>query len=228
MLIACDVDGTIAMNGQWYARWMAREAGLDIPESELASIEFGCDFWQLPAVRALSHEQRVALRALSHAHHKDLDHLANSIPIPGAREALCFLSQHARIIYTTCRPTEAAQLTCDWLARYDFPASGSVYTCDRYHEKFIQARSQAEAKESIVFIDDQVDKLVPVFRALAIHDRAIGLSLIRRIAFVQIGTSEPPHFPPVPFPVLALQSWRRDHLEAFTRGIASGTMALRS
>lgn len=224
MLIACDIDGTIAVNGQWYARWMAREAGLDIPEHELASIEFGCDFWQLDEVRALTHEQRVELRQYAHAHHKDLDHLWHEIPIPSASDALHFLNQSGRIIYTTCRPASAAQLTREWLAHYQFPNADQVYCCDRYHEKFIQARGQAETKEPIVFVDDQVDKLVPAFRALAIHDRAIGLSLIRRISFVQIGQSEPPHFPPVPFPVLALATWNRADVErAF--GVQAATRA---
>lgn len=227
MLIACDIDGTIAVSGQWHARWLAAIAGLDIAESEMASIEFGCDFWQLPEVRALSHEQRVELRQNAHVHHKDLDHLWHEIPIPGASDALHCLSEHARIIYTTCRPASAAQLTREWLAHHQFPNADQVYCCDRYHEKFIRARSQAEAKESIVFIDDQVDKLVPSFRALAIHDRAIGLSLIRRVSFVQIGQSEPPHFPPVPFSVLALPSWQRADVEQFTRGSIFDTTALR-
>lgn len=215
MLIACDIDGTIAVSGQWHARWLAAIAGLDIAESELSSIEFGCDFWQLDEVRALSHEQRVELRQNAHAHHKDLDHLWHEIPIPGASDALHFLSEHAHVIYTTCRPASAAQLTREWLAHYQFPNADQVYCCDRYHEKFIQARSQAESKEPIVFVDDQVDKLVPAFRLLVKHERPIALSLILRIALVQIGAGEPPTFPfDVPFPVLALQSWRRDHVEA--------------
>lgn len=216
MLIACDIDGTIAVNGNWYARWLAREAGPDIPENELASIEFGCDFWQLPQVRALSHEQRVELRELARAHHKDADHLANEIPIPGARDALRWMLQQdgdTRLIYVTCRPNDAAQLTRDWLKRYDFPASEQVFTCERYHTKFIHAREQSETKEPIIFIDDQIRALVPAFRLLVKQDRAIGLNMIRRIAFVQIGESEPPTFPPVPFPVIALPSWQRADVE---------------
>lgn len=32
MLFALDIDGTIAVGGNWFARWLAQEAQLAIPE----------------------------------------------------------------------------------------------------------------------------------------------------------------------------------------------------
>lgn len=219
MLFAIDIDGTIATSGNWFARWLATESGLSISEETLSGITYGVEFWQLPAVCALSQDQREFLREHAHAHHKDLDRLANHIPIPGAREALHFLvAEGARLMYTTCRPSDSQQLTREWLARYDFPCTEQVYTCDRYHEKFIHAHSQAEQDEPVIVIDDQISKLVPAFRLLVKYERPLALKLILRIALVQIGAEEPPTFPfDVPFPVLACPSWQREHLEqAFT------------
>ena len=155
MLFALDIDGTIATSGNWFAQWMTKEAGIAVPEDELARVQYGVEWWQLPAIRALSHERRAELRAHAHAHHKDLDHLANSVPIPGAREALQWLLDEesgSRIIYTTCRPGAGQQITRAWLERYGFPSSENVYTCERYHSKFIHAHSQAGAKEPVVLI----------------------------------------------------------------------------
>jgi hypothetical protein len=209
MLFALDIDGTIATSGNWFARWMTGVSGLNIADDQLARIEYGVDWWQLPAVRALSHERRVELRSLAHAHHKDLPHLENRVPIPGAQDALWMLNDSARIIYTTCRPQTSAQLTREWLKRCGFPNAEQVYTCDLYHEKFIHAHSQATTAEPVIVIDDQISKLVPAFRTLVKEDRTIGVSLILRIMFVQIGQDEPPPFPPIPFPVLACPSWQR-------------------
>jgi len=226
MLLALDIDGTIATNGNWYARWLAKESCLAIAEDQLIRIEYGVDFWQLPEVRALSHERRADLRAHSHAHHKDLDHLVNEIPIPGACEALQWLlaKNDAHIIYTTCRPSTSRQLTQEWLARYGFPSPEQVFTCERYHTKFIHAQRIADPKDPVILIDDQIEKMVPAFRVLIKHERPIALSLIKRIIFVQIGQSEPPTFPPVPFPVLALPSWQRaDVMRTFTTERIVGT-----
>lgn len=212
MLFALDIDGTIAVSGNWLARWLAQEAQLAIPEDELAQIRYGIEFWDLPQVRALPHEQRAQLRA--HAHHKDPDRQENNIPIPGAREALHTLLKHgATLIYTTCRQPESAQRTRAWLERYDFPCTTHVYICQHYHHKYIAAYEQAQEKEPVLLIDDLIEKMVPAFRTLAIEHRDTALSLVRRLAVVAIGHQEPPAFQKVPFKVLALPSWRPEDVE---------------
>src|SRR5260370_137502 len=104
MLFAIDIDGTIATSGNWFARWITEQAGLAIPEADLARIRYGAEFWRHHLVCTLTHEQRVGLRAIAKAHHKDQDHQQNLVPIPGAREALqSILDEGGRLIYTTCR-----------------------------------------------------------------------------------------------------------------------------
>lgn len=214
MLYAVDVDGTIAIGGNWYARWLASAAKINIPEADLASIQYGVEFWDLPQVQALTHEQRAALRKHAHEHHKDADHHINAVPIPGAVEALHMLAQSGGVIYTTCRKRSHRKLTSEWLERYGFPSPEQVHCCPRYHVKFLEAQHVAEPKEPIVLIDDLAREMVLSFRALAIHDRSKVLGLIKRITIVAIGCEEPPTFPfKVPFPVLALPSWRLEDLE---------------
>ena len=214
MLFALDIDGTISMGGNWFARWMAREANIDIPEDELARLDYGFEFWELPQVRSLTHEQQTRLREHAHAHHKDPDRQQNSIPIPGAREALSTLLEHgASIIYTTCRQPEAQQRTRAWLERYGFPCAQQVYICQHYHWKYIYAYEQAQEKEPVILIDDLIEKMIPAFRTLAIEKREIAMSLVKRLAVVAIGQEKPPVFKKVPFKVLALPSWRQEDLE---------------
>lgn len=214
MLIATDVDGTIATNGNWFARWLVSEAGLDIPEEELATIRYGIEFWNLPQVSEMAPEQRAELRKHAHAHHKDPDQQDNSVPIPGAREALRLLvAEGATIIYTTCRQPESEQRTREWLARHDFPCAQQVYVCQHYHWKYIHAHQQAKAQEPVILIDDLIEKMVPAFRTLAIQQREIATSLVRRLALVAIGKDELPVFKSVPFKIVALPSWRLEDLE---------------
>ncbi len=214
MLFALDVDGTISVGGNWFARWLASEASLDIPEDELASIRYSFEFWDLPQVRMLTHEQRVQLRAHAHAHHKDADRQQNSIPIPGARDALQTLLEHgATIIYTTCRQPEARQRTSEWLEKYGFPCAQQVSICQHYHWKYIYAYEQAQEKEPVILIDDLIEKMIPAFRTLAIEKREIAISLVKRLAVVAIGQEQLPIFKKVPFKVLALPSWRPEDLE---------------
>lgn len=223
MLLACDIDGTIATNGNYFCRVMADQAEIVLPPETLAHMTYGLEFWDLPQVRALTHEQRTALHAHAYAHHKDLDRLEQSVPIPGAREALqAWISEGGRVIYVTCRPPTAEQLTRDWLTRYGFPCATQIRICERYHTKYMHAHAIALQKEPVVLIDDQIEKMVPAFRVLVKEHRPIALSLILRLAVVQIGEEHPPTFPfPVPFPVLACPTWRPEDMErAFQHLIA--------
>lgn len=215
MLFAIDIDGTLAVSGNWFARWMVQEAGLVIPEEKLARLRYGMEFWLLDEVRALSDERRTALKNYAHAHHKDTIHQEQCVPIPGAREALQMLVEEGgRIIYTTCRQAESQHLTQQWLAHYGFPNPEHVFCCEHYHDKYISAHQIAEPREPVVLVDDQIPKMVPAFRVLAQQDRTIALNLILRIVMVQIGQEQSPTFPfPVPFPVVACPSWRREDLE---------------
>ncbi|HEU5376980.1 MAG TPA: hypothetical protein VFV38_16240 [Ktedonobacteraceae bacterium] len=218
MLLASDIDGTIATNGNWFARWMAREAELDIPEKELAAIRYGYEFWKLSQVCMLPPEQRAALKKHAHDHHKDPDHQDNSVPIPGAREALRLLaSEGATIIYTTCRQPESEERTRAWLTRYDFPCAQQVYLCQHYHWKYIYAHQQAHTQEPVILIDDLIEKMVPAFRTLAIQQREVAISLVRRLALVAIGKKELPAFKSLPFKLVALPSWRLEDLEGLTK-----------
>lgn len=217
MLFAVDIDGTLAAHGNWWCRWIADYAQLSLSEERLAGLQYGFQFWDLPEVRTMTHDQRQSLRAYSHAHHKDVDNLANSIPIPGAASALSgFVNDGAHLIYVTCRPDDTRQLTHGWLAKYGFPVADQVYTCERYHTKFINIHRVAAESERVILIDDMIEKMVPAFRVLVQHYRPIAISLIKRIAFVQIGREEPPTFPaPLPFPIAALPTWQKDDIDAF-------------
>lgn len=225
MLLVCDIDGTIATNGQYYCRVMAAQmavqAGIIVSEEDLAGMSYGIDFWYHPQVRALSDDQRAALRHFAHTHHKDLDRLEQSVSIPGAREALqSWIGEGGRVMYATCRPPQAERLTRAWLARYAFPSAEQVYICERYHTKYLHASRIALQKEPVVLIDDQIEKMVPAFRVLVKEYRPIALSLILRLAVIQIGKDQPPTFPfPVPFPVLACPTWRPEDMEDALRHV---------
>ena len=208
MLFAIDIDGTIATNGNYFARFLAQQAGLAIAENELARMVYGFEFWQHPTVQTLTHEQRSTLRQLAKAHHKDPDHQRHRVPIPGAHDALADLAQHGKVIYTTCRQPESEQLTRQWLAQYDFPSAENVFICNHYHWKYIHAHTVAQPGEMILLIDDLVEKMVPAFRTLAIQKRDMAINLAKRMAVVAIGQETPPHFAKVPFPILALPSWQ--------------------
>src|SRR5260370_5981125 len=138
MLFAVDIDGTIATNGNYFCRRMFALAGINLPEEELARCIYGYHFWKHPQVQALSDERRADLKQIAHLHHKDLDLLEQSVPIPGACAALhSLVSEGGRVIYTTCRPPAAEQLTRDWLARYGFPSPDQVHICEKYHSQYL-------------------------------------------------------------------------------------------
>jgi hypothetical protein len=214
MLLALDIDGTVATNGNWFVRWMTKEAGITIPEDDLARTRYGFEFWDLPQVQALGDDRRAELLAYAHAHHKDPENQDNSIPIPGARETLQQLTEKgANIIYTTCRQTDAGPRTSAWLQRYAFPSPEKVFICPRYHWKYVHAHAHSGPDDIILLIDDQIEKMVPAFRTLALEKRDIAISLVRRLAVVAIGQTEPPPFKKAPFKVLALPSWRPEDVE---------------
>lgn len=212
MLFAIDIDGTIATHGPYFCQQMFAEAGIALADEELALCTSGYHFWHHERVRALPEKRRVELKAFAHAHHKDPDQLENRVPIPAAREALHTLVAEGHLLYATCRPAEARQLTQEWLARYGFPAADQIQICQHYHSKYLAAHQIAEQREPVILIDDLVDKMVPAFRTLAIQHREIALSLMRRLAVVAVGIAQPPVFAKVPFKVLALPSWRPEDL----------------
>src|SRR5258708_38513588 len=121
MVIAMDIDGTIAAGGQWFARLLARTFDLPIPEEVLADMQYSAQFWARPEVQALSPEQRLAMREVAHTHQHDPEAQRNAVPVSGAVQALHTLAQCNTIIYTTCRRAESREVTQEWLGRYELP-----------------------------------------------------------------------------------------------------------
>jgi uncharacterized HAD superfamily protein len=213
MLFAIDIDGTIATHGPYFCQQMFTEAGIALAGEELAQCTYGYHFWHHERVRALPEKQRAELKDFAHAHHKDLDQLENRVPVPGASEALhVLMAEGHRVLYATCRPAEARQITQEWLAWYGFPAADQVETCQHYHSKYLAAHQVAGQREQVILMDDLVERMVPAFRTLAIQHREIALNLMRRLAVVAVGIDKPPVFAKVPFKVLALPSWRPEDL----------------
>jgi hypothetical protein len=225
MLLAIDIDGTIATGGEWLARTLAREFTLPLAEEKLACIDHSAQFWKLPEIQGLAVEKRRAMRELVHAHQHDPEWQQHEVPMPDAMQALSSLSAYSKVIYATCRFPESKKLTQAWLARYGFPEPENVYCCKHYLWKYACAGEVAEREEKILLIDDQAEMLVKSFRPFAQMDFSLALSLIPRLAVVAFGKEAPPAFPlKIPFPVLAVRRWKAEDLAQLESSFFQGTL----
>src|SRR5260370_35341745 len=133
----------------------------------------------------------------------------------GAAQALNHLAKQHRIMYTTCRHQDSQQGTQIWLARHGFPESERVYCCQHYDwkYKYIEEVAEKSQKTKIILFDDQAEMMVKAFRHLAKTDQKTALSLVLRLTVVAFVQTEDPMFPiRIPFPVLALPSWREEDI----------------
>jgi uncharacterized HAD superfamily protein len=229
-VIAMDVDGTIAAGGQWFVRLLASEFHLPIADEVLAALQYSAPFWALPEVRALSQEQRRAMREVARTYQHDPEAQRNTVPLPGAVQALQALTQHGKIIYTTCRHMESQALTQEWLEQHGFPDPANVFCCEHYPWKYKHAASIANKRQRILFFDDQADVLVKSFRPFGQMDGKTALSLVTRMAIIAFGKTEPPSFPVnIPFQILALPSWQpKDLAEVESRVFQNGDLPISS
>jgi hypothetical protein len=104
-----------------------------------------------------------------------------------------------------------------WLARHGFPHPEQVQSCQHYHYKYIYAYEAAcERSESVIVIDDMMEKVVRSFGQLAREQPAIAMSLLRRLEVTGFGAEDFPPLPRnMPFAFSLLPSWQREHLDTW-------------
>jgi hypothetical protein len=89
-----------------------------------------------------------------------------------------------------------------------------VFTCERFHHKYVEAQKNAFADEPIVLIDDHAEDIVKVFRKLVKEYYQVAKSVYGRLGLVAFGTDKIPTAPnQLRIPLLALPSWERDKIQ---------------
>jgi len=218
MLFAIDIDGTIAGtdHGREYAHYLNRVLSIGISEEQVAAFASYREFAlsaEVQAFGAVSQEnQDRYMEALELAQH-DAEVQRASLPLPGAVEGVTALSTYGRIIYVTCRYTSARALSQEWLAQYGFPNPEHVFTCERFHHKFVEAQKNAFVDEPIVLIDDHAEDIVKTFRKLVKEHYQVAKSVYGRCGLVAFGTDKAPMAPnQLRIPMLALPSWDKEEI----------------
>src|SRR5215472_12851343 len=154
MLFAIDIDGTIAGtdHGREYAQYLNRVLDIGMSEAKVAAFSSYREFAfsaEVQAFGAVSQEnQDRYMEALELAQH-DVEVQRASLPLPSAVEGVTALSTYGRVIYVTCRYASSRELSQQWLARYGFPNPEQVFTCERFHHKFVEAQRNAFIDEPI-------------------------------------------------------------------------------
>jgi hypothetical protein len=153
------------------------------------------------------------MEALELAQH-DAEIQRASHPLPGAVEGVTALSTYGRIIYVTCRYATSRELSQEWLAQYSFPNPEQVFTCERFHHKFVEAQKNALTDEPIVLIDDHAEDIVKTFRKLVKEYYQVAKSVYGRFGLVAFGTDKTPTAPnQLRIPMLALPSWEKEEIQ---------------
>lgn len=210
MLFAIDIDATIAIDHNGYARYLNNALGLGIDEYTIEHIKSYENFYILPAVQNYLQEpdQRDYYQNIYEKLQYEPEIQRNLVPIPRAVQALNVLARSGKIIYVTCRQPGAESITSEWLARYGFPSPEQVTICPHYYYKYLVAYDQTKPREKIILVDDHAEEMVKSFFVMAKTHLDIAVSLRRRLAVVAFDHTEPPTFRfKVPFPVVALRSW---------------------
>lgn len=220
MLFAIDIDATIATDRNGYARYLNNTLGLGIKEDIIEQLQSYDDFHVLPAIQNFLQQpgQRDRYWNIYDSLQHEPEVQKQLVPIPGAVEALSNLARSGKIIYVTCRQPGAELITCEWLAHHKFPSPEQATICPHYYYKYLVAYDQAESREKIILIDDHAEEMVLSFFTMAKTHLDIAVSLRRRLAVIAFDQTEPPTFRfKVPFPVVALPSWRPDDLAHMQR-----------
>jgi hypothetical protein len=216
MLFALDIDSTIAVDRNGYARYLNNALELGIEEAAIQNLESYQKFTAMPQVQKFraSEENEQRYQEMYKAADHDLEVIFAMEPITDAIRAVNNLAEDGTVIYVSCRRVEETEVTRIWLTKHGFPSPENVYICQQYYHKYIHAYAVAKPGEPIILIDDMAEKIVPAFRTLAKQEKDIAISLVRRLAVVAIDQEEPPIFNfKVPFPVIALRSWSTEDLE---------------
>ena len=221
MLFAIDIDGTIAGtdHGREYAQYLNRVLGIGMSEERVTAFSSYREFAlsdEVQAFGAISEEnQDRYMAALELAQHDEEVQRA-SLPLPGAVEGVTALSTYGRVIYVTCRYASSRELSQEWLARYGFPNPEQVFTCERFHHKYVEAHKNAFTDEPIVLIDDHAEDIVKTFRKLVKEYYQIAKSVYGRFGLVAFGTDKAPTVAnQLRIPVLALPSWEKEEIQQF-------------
>src|SRR5579859_7850670 len=155
MLFAIDIDGTIAGtdHGREYANYLNRVLGIGMSAERVAAFSSYREFAlsaEVQAFGAISQEnQNRYMEALELAQY-DAEVQRASLPLPSAVEGVTALSTYGRVIYVTCRYASSRELSQEWLGQYGFPNPDRVFTCERFHHKYVEAQKNAAADEPIV------------------------------------------------------------------------------
>ena len=219
MLFAIDIDGTIAGtdHGREYAHYLNRVLGIGLSAEKVAAFASYREFAlsaEIQAFGAVSQEnQDRYMEALELAQH-DAEVQRASLPLPGAVEGVKALSTYGRVIYVTCRYASSRELSQEWLGRYGFPSPERVFTCERFHHKYVEAQKNAAADEPIVLIDDHAEDIVKTFRRLVKEYYQVAKSVYGRFGLVAFGSGKPPTVPhQLRIPMLALPSWEKEEIQ---------------
>ena len=221
MLFAIDIDGTIAGtdHGREYAHYLNRILGIGMSEERVTAFSSYREFAlsaEVQAFGAVSQEnQDRYMEALELAQH-DTEVQRASLPLPSAVEGVTALSTYGRVIYVTCRYASSRELSQEWLAQYGFPNPEQVFTCERFHHKYVKAQKNAATDEPIVLIDDHAEDIVKTFRKLVKEYYQVAKSVYGRLGLVAFGTDKAPTAPnQLRIPMLALPSWEKDEIQQF-------------
>jgi uncharacterized HAD superfamily protein len=219
MLFAIDIDGTIAGtdHGREYVQYLNRVLGMGMSEEKIAAFASYREFAlsaEVQAFGALSQENQDRYMAALEDAQYDAGVQRASLPLPHAVEGIMALSTYGRIIYVTCRYESSRDLSQEWLAQYGFPNPEQVFTCERFHHKYVEAQKHAFADEPIILIDDHAEDVLKTFRRLVKEYYHIAKSVYGRFGLVAFGTDKAPAVPnQLRIPMLALPSWGKEEIQ---------------
>lgn len=226
MQFVIDVDGTIGEDAQGllYAQALNEQLNLQINQQTLDEIGSYQEFRQLPRVQIFLQEPAQAERY--HSVYQTLQHnpliQSQLSPLPGAQEGVQRLVQLGRIVYATCRNSDAGERTQNWLRIHDFPAPEQAVMCHHYYYKYLVAFDQAEPGEGVVLIDNS-EAVIKAFARVIMEYRDVASSLLRRLTIAAFGYQESPAPGQIPLRVFPLPSWEPEALQALERRMVLST-----
>lgn len=201
-VIALDIDGVLAREGNAYASYVNTSLSLGISEEALKGIHNNEQFIKMPEVRAYvgkGPEWRDRFQTVFHEAQYAAEVQEQNLVIDGAVEAVNRLAEKCTITYVTNRKTETSDVTRAWLRQAGFPNTDRLHCCfdaGGFAGKIRSATSYlARTAERLYFIDDMPAELERAYWRFVQLDIKTATPLLMHSAILAYGHTQLPPCP---------------------------------